>query len=627
MQRSKEIFQKRGPRRFLLYTATLVALLRFSVSLIDYFRQGSLSFWPPLSGFVVAQVWQVAEIFLPAVLLLPLSPHRNARKIAVLFFSIFCLMIAIWSIADPIIFSLAGDHLTLSLLAHFAGFDIFQSDYLIKPILANLHIVLPGIIMIALLLFLFRKLVLNCMRDSFLVSERNGLAISAGLMLLLSPPMFSGTFEYALTPGGEFIADAFSDWRQHISVEKITQLRNFVDPDGKAQWLNQEYPLVCRKNAEVDVTKRPPPDIILVVIESLRASDLFHITGNGMRMRSLEQLASQGVLYPRFISSGFPSVEGFIALHAGVWPHSRRRTGISFQKTHLDGLAPRMIRLGYTPLIAGEKTDFDAEGYWLSYFYENSTTKTDIYPSEKNIVDSMITSIAAADNSPAKPLYAYLKTYNPHYPYETPVYGKNEATSGNDTAQNYKQSLTYVDRELGRLFRFLRSRHRWQNTLIFVTGDHANILRTTDASAMPGNDYVWTSAILAGGALHESNHARRDERPAGQPDIKATILQAVGDTSPRVCLGQDLLAPVSPRHFALAIRPGGVRYETIGGAFLLDRRYAGHWHPLGKPGQTPKISPDTILSLTRTWSQLIETNRVWNPEILKNCANLRCNAR
>lgn len=121
---------------------------------------------------------------------------------------------------------------------------------------------------------------------------------------------------------------------------------------------------------------------------------------------------------------------------------------------------------------------------------------------------------------------------------------------------------------------------------------------------------------MAGGYLDDLSLPHQDLRPAGQPDIKSTILEVVQDPAARVCIGRNLLTKPSPGDFALAVRPGGIRYENAAGSYLMDRRFATRWHLLRETAPGSSYPPiEDLPARLQTWSKLIEANRVWNPDL------------
>src|SRR5207249_7920720 len=65
------------------------------------------------------------------------------------------------------------------------------------------------------------------------------------------------------------------------------------------------------------------PDIVVVMIESLRADALGEGGGRRSATPNLDALARHSVVFPTFTSNGFPSAPSVLAFHCSAWPHRR----------------------------------------------------------------------------------------------------------------------------------------------------------------------------------------------------------------------------------------------------------------------------------------------------------------
>ena len=195
-------------------------------------------------------------------------------------------------------------------------------------------------------------------------------------------------------------------------------------------------------------------------------------------------------------------------------------------------------------------------------------------------------------------------------------------TFGPNLADNYVRSLHYVDAQLGRLFAYLAQRPRRRDTVILVTGDHANFLDQQQTRSLPVNDTVWSAALVAG-PEHLLGPPRVERGIASQIDLVPTINVLVGDRRPSAALGRDLLHDDGrPQGRAVAIRSGGLRYEADRGGMFVDAVLPRGAMPSGgipTPATGSRgvdLEADELHGLVSTWSYLLERGEVWNPALL-----------
>ena len=93
-------------------------------------------------------------------------------------------------------------------------------------------------------------------------------------------------------------------------------------PAGRV-WLDDEFPLVHGPDPSIPLPAPATalPDIVVILIESLRAEcfEFFYPDAQGCEAPLLENLARNGLVFPRFIANGFPSSEGLVGVTASSW--------------------------------------------------------------------------------------------------------------------------------------------------------------------------------------------------------------------------------------------------------------------------------------------------------------------
>lgn len=569
-----------------------------------------------------------ALLIIAALQLLWRFAGRIRIIVAVFCFVIFSFVLFL-SISDPILYAIIGDRLSPSVLRQFAGWRLFIDSDFWEPVKAYWLPVGTGVslllaYMVWLLLTLLRK------RQDMQLPTFKKIAVEILLGLALYVPI-SMTVRPLLEPveilyTRELLnidAVAFSS---NEETARISAIRKFLNLPRGAQWLDERYPLVYGFRDATLPDIHQMPDIIVVVVESLRGANFIYAEP-GRKLANtphLAQLAKEGVYFPRFMANGFPSGPGYISISYGNWPHLRKRIVAEFKHTPMDGIAQRLNSLGYQSVHVESNPAFDKAESWIKPFTVNlADTDLDQSLYDIKLANQAIGWITEHDlEKDAPPFFMLYMTKNPHLPYPTPNNTKGTLEYESSLEDNYVRSLSYVDTQLGRLFDVVKSRARADNTVVIVVGDHANFINQQETNAMPVNDTVWTAGIVYG-SEKLVGPARIDNRLGQQADILPTISALAGDRRPSAAMGRNLL-DLSDRaqDGVISIRSGGLRYEEEGGGALIDPVFVTS-APIAVPGsKSPKkdlkYSAAEIVELCETWTYLLENNRVWNPAFLKD---------
>jgi arylsulfatase A-like enzyme len=370
------------------------------------------------------------------------------------------------------------------------------------------------------------------------------------------------------------------------------------------------------------------PDIIVVMIESLRADEIGSAEGTRTSATpNLDALAQHSVVFPTFVSNGFPSAPSVLAFHCSAWPHRRKEIITDFADRRFDSIPARLRDFGYETTYIGADPHFDHQDRWLPAWY---STVIDLVangetPTDHNILTRSIEEIRRHDRAAeGRPLFEFISTYSTHYPFRLPDDAGEQPVAVTEALEpRYRQVLKYTDREVGALLSFLAARERRDRTITIVLGDHSFYMDLRRTSGLPENDNIWTTAIVAGPERF-IGEPRRIVAPASHVDMLPTVLAFVGDRRPSAALGGDLFGP--PRNgtrISLAVRPGGLRLDRDGASVLVDARMPTlAINRVAFPGLMPVqpaaslIDAAALADVVSDWSYLIERNRVWSPSFL-----------
>jgi arylsulfatase A-like enzyme len=644
--------------------AAAVALVARTIGLVAYCfggdPAGHANVAAPLDALVVALPYHLAVLaaLAAAALLLWLvaRPLRGGVTVAaIVLFAVTVLMGQI----DFDMLRQTGSGLTLSAIRTYAGARLWDSAFL-QPVLFEPGYTIPSLALIAGSWLAMAAGMLRAVRRRAAaptVATCALFAAVAGVLALrvsavgpkaaiIRPPEMSSLialagFDQTAPPADEAAA--------------MVSLRAAISGRREAAWLDEAYPLVHRGHARLPRSSNllDQPDIILLVVESLRGHDVGYseLSRGPSPTPNLDGLAARGVVFPHLISNGFPSAPGFMALNTSTWPHREKVVASHFPTVAFDALPLRLHDAGYrTVSLFGSNPSFDNILVWARRWYDRQIFElpenTVLYTrrmSDAQIVDRLLEVVADHDReTPERPLFVFAATAGTHKPYTledsyfVPLTAAGDAdrvsTGGIvDPEARYKIVLANLDREIGRLLAALDRRPRHANTLIVVVGDHAH--STTEVlgdelKGLPTDDSVWTSAILAGPTRLLGRTPRRETFACSQADLMPTILAMVGDDRATAAMGTDLFDEEAPRT-AVAIREAGYRLDKAGFSLLVrSDRPASYW--TDRPFQavdafsttlegTP-FSPADIATLdlrARYLSYLIERNRIWRDAFLR----------
>ena len=448
----------------------------------------------------------------------------------------------------------------------------------------------------------------------------SALAFSA-ILMVVSYSRQGGYLSYP--PEVTFIRNALEWDFLEASEADILRLKNFLKIEIESDH-NTAYPLMKTIGSSKIQTK---PNIILLVIESLRAQDskLFNPSAGKLEMESFNLFAEQGLVFPYLISNGFPSSEGFLSLAMGVWPHAKERVILSHQDKNMPSIACSVKDLGYETYRVEDFLDMEEEGPYVRSTFDHHITYEDLFrhPSErrpasaKNMVNSVI-DILRSSTEDSAPVYVHLKTRNPHYPYEIHDEENDRFYQIGKPSENYYESLRVIDRHFVRLYEALEDLDLMSNTIVIITGDHANYLDKAHSTSLPTDDTAWTGAIISGpeSILGEPQVI---EEHGSLVDIPTTVMNLAGGDHSWIGIGRNLLErDTANQAYALAVRPAGLRLDYRGYTHLVDRNSPSDY--ISFPAfngiatnrdSTPLVSSFELLTLIDTWTYLVESNKVY----------------
>ena len=551
-----------------------------------------------------------------------------------------------------------GERLSLNHLTLYGSTDVANSDW-IRPMLD-----MPGFLATALMLLVGTLLLLWH-------PWRPGGAVPRHLRSFRTPLLYAVValagqvpgqiaFDHqrvlALSPQETLLREALNP-PEPLSPEEqqaaLADLRRAIDPLGRGGWRTAAYPLWrssdFRSVPGAGMAQQDPPDIILFTIESLRGRDV----GWGFEPRTtgasvtphLDSLARASVTFPQWIAGGEPSPRGFVTLHNGAWEHGRGFIIANFPEVRVDVLPQRLRTAGYrTMAIWGGNPSFDNQLTWARRWYDvldfelpGNALFYRRTRSDRLVMDRLLAHVAAHDAAhDGTPFFAYVASNGTHTPY---ALDDGEAAAARDASSNassntsptmsrqarYDRVLRNVDAQIGRVIAALRQRPRWRNTVVIVTGDHADRTDETadpEWTGMPTDAQVATAALMFGPNVLIGS-PRAITMPVSHTDLLPTVLGWIGDTSGVTTLGRSVFdTAAQTAREVVSINSRGVRLDRGGYSLMVateDPRRFRAWRaftgerPIALPlAATPFAADDParLLQRVRYWSFLVEHNQV-----------------
>lgn len=559
-----------------------------------------------------------------------------------------CAAFAIFSQVDFEVVRWLGQHMTASYIANFAGARdghlftrILSADILFSSLAAVQMLAAP---LLSVWLFVRQP------KEHSRLNKKKTFALLALTLLALSSPLWLRPSEKrwrrvrpaSLGIAQELIERALGHGEPHNPTRARQDLIDLVYGgvlDANVRPENEEYPLFRRNNAGElspqafkDQKASEKPDVYFIVFETMRGTNTGFL-GDTPEARAamphLKQLFEQEALYfPRVHSAGYPSVEGALGMHLGMWPHHSRIVFSSF--LHINTLSfPEMLkRAGYESFaLLGADPSFSNFTPWFRRFYDQ------IEFDEKNhhdgpLVDRFLQLVKEKRDS-AQPQLFTLWTATTHPPYDVPASSGIKPAGTNE--ERYLQAMRYADEQIFRVITELKKSPRWHRSLVFILGDHSQPTpwqwqhESEIGQLNPG--HTWTSLGILGGP-DVAPTPRRDDRAVSHVDLAPTILQAINLKHGNHFFGRSLLSEApnnGPERPVLAFRYGTLSVESqstrsifhIDGGAPLSYRFQpddllsyGGLDRGERQTAVPQIDVERYRDMARAWAKLLDDNQV-----------------
>jgi sulfatase-like protein len=335
--------------------------------------------------------------------------------------------------------------------------------------------------------------------------------------------------------------------------------------------------------------------------------------------------SASGAYWVRHLSFGPPTVNGLVAAHCSLLPHSQNFIATAFPYVRVESLPQALRRHGYVAeLYTGADPDWDNERLWLMHWYDRYWFYRDAGELDRLVFQKAAQRILELGRD-GRPFMATVISSTNHYPF----WSRDAACdiAGDGTAsERILNTMHYTDEVVREFIDTLRAEPWFAHTLIVVVGDHGYNLGEHDGT--PGQlslyrEAAWVPLILYG--AHPRLPKGRHAELASLLDLAPTLTDLLGIRDRNPWQGHSLVAPPTPSAGVRFTRDNVAFAETPTLSLVIDSSSGAPrlFDPMLDPLQQHEIGSsvraeqvDALLRRTddtrRLNDFLIRMDRIWN---------------
>ena len=222
------------------------------------------------------------------------------------------------------------------------------------------------------------------------------------------------------------------------------------------------------------------PNVVLITIDTLRADHIGCYGYGQIRTPNIDALAADGARFERAYTAVPVTLPSHTVMFTGTYP---MLSGMhDFAANKLNPTQPTLASVlkehGYaTAAVIGSAVLDSRFGlnrgfdFYYDHFDFNRLQESNLEEMERpgNLVADVALDWLSKNYS--RKFFLWMHLYDPHYPYRPPPPYASEYKD-----RPYDGEIAFADAQVGRLIRFLKSKGRYANTLIVLSGDHGESL-------------------------------------------------------------------------------------------------------------------------------------------------------
>lgn len=302
----------------------------------------------------------------------------------------------------------------------------------------------------------------------------------------------------------------------------------------------------------------PPPDILLISLDTLRADRLGAYGYERETSPRIDAFAGRGALFENVVAESSWTLPSHVTMLTGTYPSSH---GVV---RRIKQAGPDLRFLAQELGDAGYRTLGLTEGGYMSEIY-GFARGFDVFDEDTPSLARSLERVERFIEDGDGPFFAFVHTYAIHCPYDPPdeyarAFRSSDASPfetagkcGNPdyntvelgpgqvrhVADQYDASIRQVDDWLGAFLERLAASGRLGRTIVLITSDHGEELHEHGKIGHDGTLYVETllvPLVLVGPGIEP----RRVETPVGLVDLAPTLIDLAGRPIPGDMEGRSL---------------------------------------------------------------------------------------
>ena len=456
--------------------------------------------------------------------------------------------------------------------------------------------ILAFVLMVALLYWLFQKILFSTGESSQFKLPYHSLSVSGALLLLtgvLFIPIRGGFTVSTMNTGKVYYStnvllnhaatnpafnlmeslskqkDFASQYRFMEPAEADKLMTSLIDPTVVAA-------MECRPDTlpqpSIKLFRESHPDICLVILEGFSSKLMTALGGAPDIAVQLDSLSHEGILFTNFHANSFRTDRGLVAILSG-YPAQPTTSIMKYplKTSKLPAISRRLRQAGYgTHYYYGGDADFtNMRSYLMVSGMEDIVCDKDFPIGERlskwGVHDHLVFRRLLDDlkndsmnvGAHRKPMYRVIQTSSSHEPFEVP-YRRLE-----DDRMN---AFAYTDSCVGDFVRQFKELPQWKNTVLIFVPDHLGA--TVEPLSLYALDRFQIPMLMIGGAV---NQPRKIDVYGSQQDLAATLLAQLGLPHYEFVFSKDMLDSTAP-HFAFFTVPDAFGMATSDNQLIFDNQ-------------------------------------------------------
>lgn len=409
--------------------------------------------------------------------------------------------------------------------------------------------------------------------------------------------------------------------------------REWLHESADREWrfTSPDYPYI-RQPARPMPERSPveePWNVVVFQLETFRAWNM-GLTRTALPRPPtpfLDQLgrSDRGSHWTRHFSFGPPTVNGAVAWHCSLLPHSSELALTMFTYTELDCLPQAVRRHGYrAEIFTGFDPDWDNETLWYRRWYDQFNYYSDAAGHDQVLMRRSAARLKELGRLP-QPFLATIVCITNHYPFSS-VDPRQDVAGYATAADRILNTMHYTDTAAREFIESLRNEPWFDRTLFVFLSDHAyNLGEHTPSSGLFHlyRESTWVPLIIYG--RHPRLAAGRHDEPASLLDVAPTLADLLDIRERTPWLGHSLVARGAPRASVVFERGGLAFAETADHSIVVDpdtetpRVFDPKSDPLQTLDLSDRVPPEIVRRMLQRAARqrllndyLIRANRVWS---------------